>query len=59
MESMQCSAKMNIVTFSAFEKQICNILHFLHNFRVHAGAGNRARRVKNTPTLLSNPRKKP
>ena len=56
---MQCSAKMNMVTFSAFEKQICNILHFLHIFRVHAGADNRADGVKNTPTLLSNPRKKP
>ena len=27
---MQCGAKMNMVTFSAFEKQICNILHLLH-----------------------------
>jgi len=26
---MQCGAKMNMVTFSAFEKQICNILHFI------------------------------
>ena len=52
---MQCSAKMNMVTFSVFEKQICNILHFLHNFRVHAGADNRARRAKNTPDTPSKP----
>ena len=56
---MQYSAKMNMVTFSAFEKQICNILHFLHIFRVHAGANNRARRVKNTPAMPLKPRKKP
>ena len=56
---MQYSAKMNMVTFSAFEKQICNILHLLHNFQVHAGAGNRADGVKTTPTLLSNPRETP
>ena len=59
MESMQYSAKMNMVTFSAFEKQICNILHFLHIFWVHAGANNRARRVKNTPAMPLKPRKKP
>ena len=52
---MQCGAKMNMVTFSAFEKQICNILHLLHNFRIHAGADNRARRVKNTPARPSKP----
>ena len=56
---MQYSAKMNMVTFSAFEKQICNILHFLHIFRVHAGANNRARRVKNTPAALKTPTKHP
>jgi len=55
MESMQCGAKMNMVTFSAFEKQICNILHLLHIFRVRAGADNRARRVKNTPPRPSKP----
>ena len=56
---MQYSAKMNMVTFSAFEKQICNILRFLHIFRVHAGANNRARRVKNTPAALKPPTKHP
>ena len=57
---MQCGAKMNMVTFSAFEKQICNILHFLHIFRVYAGANNRARRVKNTPpAALKTPTKHP
>ena len=56
---MQYSAKMNMVTFSAFEKQICNILHLLHNFQVHAGAGNRADGVKNTPAMPLKPRKKP
>lgn len=56
---MQCGAKMNMVTFSAFEKQICNILHLLHIFRVRAGADNRARRVKNTPRGPQNPHETP
>lgn len=46
---MQCGAKMNMVTFSAFEKQVCNFLHFLHKFRIHTGSSIPADRGKDTP----------
>ena len=59
MESMQCGAKMNMVTFSAFEKQICNILHLLHKFRTHAGSSSHASSGKILPTPLENPARKP
>ena len=53
MESMQCGAKMNMVTFSAFEKQICNILHLLHKFRNHTGSSTPADRGKDSPDTSS------
>ena len=56
---MQCGAKMNMVTFSAFEKQICNILHLLHKFRTHAGSSSHASSGKILPTPLENPTRKP
>ena len=56
---MQCGAKMNMVTFSAFEKQICNILHLLHKFRTHAGSSSHAISGKILPTPLENPARKP
>ena len=31
---------MNMVTFSASEKQICNFLHFLHKFKIHADSNS-------------------
>lgn len=55
---MQCGAKMNMVTFSAFEKQVCNILHFLHKFRNHTGSSSHASSSKILPTPLENPYKK-
>ena len=59
MESMQCGAKMNMVTFSAFEKQICNILHLLHKFRTHAGSSSHASSGKILPDPLETPARKP
>ena len=56
---MQCGAKMNMVTFSAFEKQICNILHLLHKFRTHAGSNSHASSGKILPTPLENPARNP
>lgn len=56
---MQCGAKMNMVTFSAFEKQICNILHLLHKFRTHAGSSSHASSDKILPTPLENPARNP
>ena len=56
---MQCGAKMNMVTFSAFEKQICNILHLLHKFRTHAGSSSHAGSGKILPTPLENPARNP
>ena len=56
---MQCGAKMNMVTFSAFEKQICNILHLLHKFRTHAGSSSHAISGKILPTPLENPARNP
>ena len=50
---MQCGAKMNMVTFSAFEKQVCNFLHFLHKFRNHTGSSTPAGRGKDTPDTPS------
>ena len=56
---MQCDAKMNMVTFSAFEKQICNILHLLHKFRTHAGSSSHASSGKILPDPLETPARKP
>lgn len=56
---MQCSAKMNMVTFSAFEKQVCNFLHFLHKFRNHTGSSSHAGSGKILPTPLENPARNP
>ena len=56
---MQCGAKMNMVTFSAFEKQICNILYLLHKFRTHAGSSSHAGSGKILPTPLENPARTP
>ena len=56
---MQCGAKMNMVTFSAFEKQICNILHLLHKFRTHAGSSSHASSGKILPDSLETPARKP
>lgn len=50
---MQCGAKMNMVTFSAFEKQVCNFLYFLHKFRNHTGSSTPAGRGKDTPDTPS------
>ena len=46
---------MNMVTFSAFEKQNCNILHFLHKLRTHAGYSSHASNGKILPTPLEKP----
>ena len=56
---MQCGAKMNMVTFSAFEKQICNILHLLHKFRTHAGSSSHASSGKILPDPLETPARNP
>ena len=56
---MQCGAKMNMVTFSAFEKQICNILHLLHKFRTHAGSSSHASSGKILPGPLETPARNP
>lgn len=54
MESMQCGAKMNMVTFSAFEKQVCNFLHFLHEFRIHTGTSTPENGSKNATATPPN-----
>ena len=56
---MQCGAKMNMVTFSAFEKQVCNILHLLHKFRTHAGSSSHASSGKILPDPLETPARNP
>ena len=50
---------MNMVTFSVFEKQNCNILHFLHKLRTHAGYSSHASNGRILPAPLEKPCKKP
>ena len=51
--------KMNMVTFSTFEKQNCNILHFLHKFRTHTGYSSHASNGRILPTPSKNPARNP